>query len=119
MLNVKFAVLLIGIVGISAFPVEDEDPPQNLRRYVFPADLGSPICVVNGDPCTEEDYEEGRQYLREYVDTRVKEFVDVDIQEPQCLASDNCESDVLESYTKERERKEAEIRKLFKVVNRL
>lgn len=57
--------------------------------------------------------------MREYVDQRVKEFADADVQEPSCLGQENCESDVVESYMKKREEKEAEIRKLFKEVNRL
>lgn len=43
----------------------------------------------------------------------------MDLEEPPCLVQKNCESDELESYMKEREVKEAEIRKLFKEVNRL
>lgn len=76
-------------------------------------------CVFTGDPCTQEDYEEGRQYVKEYVDTRVKEFVDLDLKEPPCLATQNCESEELESYMKQREEKESEVRMLFKVVNKL
>lgn len=57
--------------------------------------------------------------MNEYLEAKVKEFVGMDIQEPLCLAAGNCEMDVLESYKKKREEKEAEIRKLFKIANKL
>lgn len=55
----------------------------------------------------------------EYVEDKVKNFVDMDVQKPPCLASNNCEEDVLKNYMEERNEKEAEVKKLFKSVNHL
>lgn len=46
MLCLKLLVVLLGVVGLFAYPVEDEDQSKNLRRYLFPADLGSPIVII-------------------------------------------------------------------------
>lgn len=53
------------------------------------------------------------------MDTKVQEFVDTDVQKPSCLASNNCDNDVLKTYMEERNQKEAEAKKYFKSVNRL
>uniref|UniRef100_T1GRT6 Uncharacterized protein n=1 Tax=Megaselia scalaris TaxID=36166 RepID=T1GRT6_MEGSC len=101
----KIFVIFVLMAGVLALP---EYGPIDIYEIV-PQDLGTPPCILSGEECTEQDFEEADKVRKEVIEEEVDSYARREVKVPKCMETKSCIPREIEAYNRKLEARKEKI----------